>query len=49
MSLAQRREFFGYMQTGPLRQLEALSPAGQFAMLTDQADEAALVAEYGAE
>jgi hypothetical protein len=47
MTLHQRREFFGYTYTGPLGPIEALSPAGQIAMLADQAEEAALVAEYG--
>ncbi len=47
MTLAQRREFFGYSYTGPGGPLEALSPAGQAAMLADQAEEAALAAEYG--
>jgi hypothetical protein len=47
MTLPQRRAFFGYTYTGPLGPIEALSPAGQIAMLADQAEEAALVAEYG--
>jgi hypothetical protein len=47
MTLHQRREFFGYTYTGPLGPIEALSPEGQVAMLADQAEEAALVAEYG--
>ena len=47
MTLAQRRAFFGYTYNGPLGPIEALSPAGQAAMLADQAEEAALVAEYG--
>ena len=47
MTMYQRREFFGYSYTGPLGPLEALSPAGQIAMLADQAEEALLVAEYG--
>jgi hypothetical protein len=47
MTMYQRREFFGYSYTGPLGPLEALSPAGQVAMLADQAEEALLVAEYG--
>jgi len=47
MTLHQRREFFGYTYDGPLGPIEALSPAGQIAMLADQAEEAALVAEYG--
>ncbi len=47
MTLAQRREFFGYTYDGPLGPIEALSPAGQAAMLADQAEAAALVAEYG--
>ena len=47
MTLHQRREFFGYTYTGPLGPIEALCPAGQIALLADQAEEAALVAEYG--
>ena len=47
MTLHQRREFFGYTYTGPLGPIEALSPAGQIAMLADQAEEAVLIAEYG--
>ena len=47
MTMYQRREFFGYTYNGPLGPLEALSPAGQIAMLADQAEEALLVAEYG--
>jgi hypothetical protein len=47
MTMYQRREFFGYTYTGPLGPIEALSPAGQIAMLADQAEEAVLVAEYG--
>ncbi len=48
MTMCQRREFFElYTYTGPLGPIEALSPAGQIAMLADQAEEAVLVAEYG--
>jgi hypothetical protein len=36
-----------HVYTGPLGPIEVLSPAGQIAMLADQAEEAALVAEYG--
>jgi hypothetical protein len=46
-TLYQRRAFFGYTYTGPLGPIEALSPAGQVAMLADQAEEAALVGDYG--
>jgi hypothetical protein len=51
MTLAQRRAFFGYNYDGPLAPLEVLSPAGQAAVLAEQAAEAAaeaaLTAEYG--
>ena len=47
MTMPQRRAFFGYTYDRAARPVEALSPAGQIAMLADQAEEAALVAEYG--
>jgi len=47
MTMAERREFFGYTYTGPVGPPEALTPASRDAMLAEQATEELLKAEYG--
>ena len=47
MTMAERREFFGYTYSGPVGPPEALTPASRDAMLVELAAEAVLRDEYG--
>ncbi len=47
MTMAERRDFFGYSYDGPLGPAEALTPASRDAMLAQQAAEEKLKQEYG--
>jgi hypothetical protein len=47
MTMAERREFFGYTYTGPNGPPEALTPASRDLMLKQMAEEELLKAEYG--
>jgi hypothetical protein len=48
MTMAERREFFGYTYTGPVGPPEALTPASRDAMLAEMAAEAAAAAAKAA-
>jgi hypothetical protein len=47
MTMAERRDFFGYNYDGPLGPPDALTPASRDAMIAEMAAEERLKAEYG--